>query len=153
MPEVSLLDQKMDVWKPTYFSDKTISMEGVLAREDIELPCQQLFSARITLCSRINHNKAVSEVCNIALDSFSGFGRAVHFRLELLDLMTVFFKRITDILFEVVNGDEVGEERKDVFYLEQGRTFEELHGSGGIGYTLSISEIRGHAQGGRYSRL
>ena len=51
----------------------------------------------------------------------------VHLCLELVDVRRVAFERGANLLLEVVDDNEVGEEWEDVFYLEQIGVLEEAH--------------------------
>ena len=94
-------------------------MEGMLAREHVELPRQKLRGAHIALGCCVHHNESVLQLGNVASDGIGSLCGSIHLLLEPLDLARVAFKRFADVLLEVVNGDEVWEEGQYVLDLQK----------------------------------
>lgn len=106
-------------------------MERVLTREDVELPRQQLRPTTSTFFVRIDHDKPLIELGNVGLDRIRRPRRVAHVALEPLDVRGVAFEGVADLVFEVVDDYEVGEEGEDVFNLEKRGRLEEAHGAVG----------------------
>lgn len=94
-------------------------MERVLAREDVELPREEGQTTAATFLARIDDDEAVAQVGNIALDGLCAPSRLVHIVLEPLDVRRVALESRADLVLEVVDDHEIGEEGKDVLDLEQ----------------------------------
>lgn len=94
-------------------------MERVLAWEDVELPREkgQITAAALLAC--VDDDEAIAQVGNVALDRFCAPSRLVHVVLEPFDVRRVALERRADLVLEVVDDHEVGEEGKDVLDFEQ----------------------------------
>ena len=111
--------------------DEAVSVEGVLAREDVELSREELLSTAPAPFRGIDDHEPVAEVRNVGLDRLGRPGRVVHVALEALNVGRVALERGADLVLEVVDDDKVGEEGQDVFNLEEVRRFEEPHRTAG----------------------
>ena len=111
----------------THQSNQTVRMEGVVAREDVELAGHEREGAVRAPLRGVHGHEALLQRGDVLLDRLCVLRRLVHVRLELVDVRRVPLERGADLLLEVVDDDEVGEERQDVLDLEQIRVLEEAH--------------------------
>jgi hypothetical protein len=105
-------------------------VERVLAREDVELPREQRHGAHRATLAGVERDEAVLEPGCVLLHRVRAARRVVHLLLERIDLRRVSLECVGDLLLEVVDDNEVGEERQDIFNLEQVCVFQEVHGPG-----------------------
>jgi hypothetical protein len=109
--------------------DEAVSVEGMLTREDIELPRQQLHPTTPTLLIRINDDEPLVQLLDISLDRVCSPRCVAHVSLEAFDVRGVGFEGVADLVFEGVDDYEVGEEGEDVFDFEERGRVEEAHGT------------------------
>ena len=106
-------------------------MESMPAREDVELPIEQLLFADIALLQRINRDKPRAELVNVLFDRLRALARFVHLPFEILDSLRVGLESIANLVLEVVNDDKVWEVRQYVFDGQQLAALDEGHGPEG----------------------
>ena len=112
----------------THKTDETVGMEGVLTWEDIELSREERLVADRTLLCRVDGDEALLQCGDILLDSLRVARGLIHLRLQRVDVRGVVLERRTYLVLEVINHYEVGEERQDVFDLQEVGVLEEAHG-------------------------
>ena len=102
-------------------------MEGVVAWEDVELAGHEREGAVRAPLRGVHGDEALLQRGDVLLDGVRVARCLVHVRLERVDVRRVALEGGADLFFEVVDDDEVGEERQDVFDLEQLGVLEEPH--------------------------
>ena len=86
-------------------------MKGVLAGEDEELAREQGKAAEGAALARLDDRVPLLQQREVRLDVRRRPLRPVHVPLQRVDLARVVLERGADLFFEVVDDDEVGEER------------------------------------------
>ncbi len=99
----------------------------MVAREDVELACHQRLRTGRAALLRVDGDEAFLERSDVLLDRLSVVCRLVHLCLQRIDVRRVALERSADLVLEVVDDDEIGEEREDVLDFEQFRVLEEPH--------------------------
>lgn len=111
----------------THHPDQTICMEAMMAREHIELPCEQQLFALGAQRIRVDSDKSILQSGDVLFDVLRRLSRLVHLTLQLLYMIRVLLQRMRNILLEVINHHKVWEERQYIFNLQQISVFQELH--------------------------
>lgn len=113
--------------KRAHLGNQTVRVESMLTREDVELPRKQRVVACRAVLGGFNRHKAFAESPNVLLDSIGAASRLVHLVLESIDATGVALECGTDLFFEIIDNDKVGEEWQNVFDREQVGAIKEPH--------------------------
>jgi gamma-glutamylcysteine synthetase len=106
--------------------DETICAKLVAAGEDVEGPAHEAAATAVAPVVGVDKDETALEVPDFGLDKLSRRRRLVHLALEALDLGRARLEGRADLNLDVVDDDEVGEEREDVLDRKVGR-LEQLH--------------------------
>lgn len=122
-------------------------MEGMLTWENVKLSREQWIRALRATLVDIQRDESVFEIRDVFLDGFCASSRFVHFGFERLDVIAVPLKSIADLFLEVIDDDKVGEERQNIFDLDEVGILEKLHSS------ITIVQLHFDRLGGCHLRL
>ena len=93
-------------------------MESVLTWKDIKLSREKMMFADRALLPRVNGDEAGFQRSNVFLCGLGDSGSFIHLMLENIDLRGIALQCMSNLFFEVVDNNEVGEERQDVLDLK-----------------------------------
>lgn len=113
-------------------------MKRMLARKDKELPAQQRQPTDAAFLAGLDDRVPTVEGRDVRPNRRRRRGRVVHLLLQRVDVARVGLERVTDLLFEVVDDDEVREEGDQVLDAEAGA---------GVGFG-ALEEVEGRLDAG-----
>ena len=104
-------------------------MECMVTGKDIELPCKKEIKTTGALLIHVDRDESVFEGGNVLFYGFSGLGSLIHFDLERIDLGRISLQGVCNFFLEIIDNNEIREERQNNFDFQQICIFKELHGS------------------------
>lgn len=116
-------------------------MESMVTRKDIELPCKKEIRTTRALFVRVDGDKSGFERRNVLFYAFGGLCSLIHFNLERIDLGGISFQGVRNFFLEIIDDNEIREERQNIFDFEQICILKELHSSN-IMRTQKMQKVR-----------